>query len=255
MINITEQGFLRRNWGKLALGGGALALAGMHGGELSKDALGGAVKSGSDAAGETVKKAREAITNAVKNPKETLRKGAEAVGAGTRKAVDTGKDIKDSAIKGYKGTGETPNVPNVQKQNIPGAIPPMRLSPSHGDASNIPANLKSSARGLTGSGASADYNRPSRGVTGSWKPPASSPNIPGVIPQDTSAARVRSAINTGVDKTRSFVGAGIDKARSALKANSERVEDIANSRRLQRAKEIGRFRTRSGEPVPNQYGT
>jgi len=218
MINITEQGFLRRNWGKLALGGGALALAGMHGEGLPREALSGAVKSGKDALGsgaasETVKKAREAITNAVKNPKETLQKGAEVVGAGVRKGVDVGKDIKDSAVKGYKGVGESPNVPNVQKQNIPGSIPPMRLPPSHGDTSNVPANIRSSAKGLTGSGASADYSRP---VTS-----AGSANIPGVVPQRVSG-----------------------------------VENIAGERRATRAEEIQRLKNRltPARQIPNQYG-
>jgi len=125
MIRLTEQGFLRRNWGKLALGGGALAFAASRGEDMGYGAAGEATgqKLG-EKARNMIRGDSPAITtikNAAKDPNAALQKTATAVGAGTRKVVDTAKETAGSYRQGYSGSGTPSNVPEVRNQNLPGA--------------------------------------------------------------------------------------------------------------------------------------
>lgn len=133
MISIIEQGFLRRNWGKLALGGGALAFAASRGEEMPIGAVGRAVgKAGAAAqdSGINLRKMADQVKAAGKtsgrfvkgvmqDPNAALQKGATAAGTVTRKMVNTGQQTGQSFMKGYEGR---PNVPNVAPK--PGEMPP-----------------------------------------------------------------------------------------------------------------------------------
>jgi hypothetical protein len=123
MISIIEQGFLRRNWGKLALGGGALAFAASRGEEMPIGAVGRALgKAGAASQDSGINLRRMAdqvkaagktsgrfVKGVMQDPNAALQKGATAAGTVTRKMVDTGQQTGQNFMKGYEGK---PNIPN-----------------------------------------------------------------------------------------------------------------------------------------------
>lgn len=131
MISLIEQGFFKRNWGKLALGGGALAFAASRGEDMGYGAAGEAAgqrmgkKVGSMIRGDSpaITKLKDTATNVAKNPNEALQKTAAAVGSGVRKGVDVGKETANSFRKGYSGSAESRSLPDVRRQNLPGSVP------------------------------------------------------------------------------------------------------------------------------------
>jgi len=126
MISLIEQGFLRRNWGKLALGGGALAFAASRGedmgygaaGEAAGTRMGSRVKSMIRGDNPAMTKLKGAASNIARDPNAALQKTATAVGAGVRKGVDIGKETAGSFKQGYSGSAVSPNVPNVKPQSF-----------------------------------------------------------------------------------------------------------------------------------------
>ena len=136
MISLNEQGFFKRNWGKLALGGGALAFAASRGEDMGMGSAGEATGARLGRRAQSMIRgdspAIAGIKNIAKDPNAALQKTAAAVGSGVRKGVDVGRETVDSVKRGYSGSAQSPNLPDVRKQSLPG--------------------------GITGSGASADYN-------------------------------------------------------------------------------------------------
>jgi len=135
MISIIEQGFLRRNWGKLALGGGALALAASRGedmgmgaaGEAAGTRMGNRVKNIIRGDNPMLQNIKNTAKDTIRNPNDAIQKGAASVGAGVRKVTDFSRETIDSAKKGYSGepTRPAPNVPRVAPGvQAPGTQPP-----------------------------------------------------------------------------------------------------------------------------------
>jgi hypothetical protein len=122
MISIIEQGFLRRNWGKLALGGGALAFAASRGEEMPLSTVKSAGKRIGSAVSDTKVNLPKINKQTVDNAIQT---GANKAGAATRQAVDYGKKTATNFQQGYQGSAQSPNLPNTPPAKAPtGQMPP-----------------------------------------------------------------------------------------------------------------------------------
>lgn len=130
MIAIIEQGFLRRNWGKLAVGGGALAFAASRGEEMpigsvgkavgkmgaaAQDGRGAALRKMADQMKAAGKSSAKFVGGVMQDPNAALQKGATAAGTATRKVVDTAQQTGQSFKRGYEGK---PNIPNVSNTPV-----------------------------------------------------------------------------------------------------------------------------------------
>lgn len=137
MISILERGFLRRNWGKLALGAGALGFAASRGEDMPigglKQVAGTAGESSTDRKVAAIKKMANQLKDKgqtsgtfiggqlqPKNLDATVQSAARKTGAATRATVDYTRKTADSFKQGYQGSAASPNVPQVK----PGPMPP-----------------------------------------------------------------------------------------------------------------------------------
>lgn len=138
MISIIEQGFLRRNWGKLALGGGALAFAASRGEEMPIGAAKSAVKSAVKTVDPNLRQMAGQLKDAGKTAGKfvggklqgtdpAIQNAAVKTGAAARKVVDYGQKTGQSFQQGYRGSAA--NVPNVGTPTPPTGEKPLNSRP------------------------------------------------------------------------------------------------------------------------------
>jgi hypothetical protein len=124
MISIIEQGFFRRNWGKLALGGG-LAYAASQGDAMPLPKPTADTPIPKPTADTPIPKPNVPSVAPKVNLQQldkATQNAAERSGAVTRSTVDYGKKTAQSFKRGYEGR---PNVPAIKP-------PPIKPPPNTG---------------------------------------------------------------------------------------------------------------------------